>query len=136
MSIAVWVGMIALLGVAAETASVMVVYLDEAWTAGRESGAITSVEDLLERSLEAAVKRVRPLLMTVMTNVFGLLPILLDTGVGSDVAKRIAAPMWGGLVSLTTLTLLVIPAVYVSWRSFTLRSAARHRPSAARVSTA
>jgi Cu(I)/Ag(I) efflux system membrane protein CusA/SilA len=135
-SIAVWVGMIALLGVAAETASVMVVYLDEAWAAGRESGTITSIEDLLERSLEAAVKRVRPLLMTVMTNVFGLLPILLDTGVGSDVAKRIAAPMWGGLVSLTTLTLLVIPAVYVSWRSFTLRSSARHRPSGARVSAA
>ena len=60
------------------------------------------------------------MLMTVMTNVFGLLPILLDDGVGSDVAKRIAAPMWGGLVSLTILTLLVIPAIYVVWRSFHL----------------
>jgi Cu(I)/Ag(I) efflux system membrane protein CusA/SilA len=59
--------------------------------------------------------------MTVMTNIFGLLPVLLDTGVGADVAKRIAAPMWGGLVSLTLLTLLVIPAVYVIWRSFELR---------------
>ncbi len=58
--------------------------------------------------------------MTVMSNVFGLLPILLATGVGADVAKRIAAPMWGGLVSLTILTLLVIPAVYVVWRSFQL----------------
>ena len=125
-SIAVWVGMIALLGVAAETASVMVVYLDDAWNAGRESGSITTVEHLLTESLEAGVKRVRPMLMTVMTNVFGLLPILLDTGVGSDVAKRIAAPMWGGLVSLTILTLLVIPAVYVVWRTFHLR-----RPSAA-----
>ncbi len=120
-SIAVWVGMIALLGVAAETASVMVVYLDDAWTAGRKSGAIRTVEDLLEHALEAGAKRVRPMLMTVMTNVFGLLPILLDTGVGSDVAKRIAAPMWGGLVSLTILTLLVVPAVYVVWRSFALR---------------
>jgi Cu(I)/Ag(I) efflux system membrane protein CusA/SilA len=120
-SIAVWVGMIALLGVAAETASVMVVYLDDAWTEGRNNGSIRTVDDLLAASLDAGTKRVRPMLMTVMTNVFGLLPILLDDGVGSDVAKRIAAPMWGGLVSLTTLTLLVIPAVYVVWRTFHLR---------------
>ena len=119
-SIAVWVGMIALLGVAAETASVMVVYLDEAWVAGRANGTITTVPELAVASLEAGAKRVRPLLMTVMTNVFGLLPILLSTGVGSDVAKRIAAPMWGGLVSLTILTLLVIPSIYVVWRSFHL----------------
>ena len=119
-SIAVWVGMIALLGVAAETASVMVVYLDEAWVAGRANGTITTVPELAAAALEAGAKRVRPMLMTVMTNVFGLLPILLDEGVGSDVAKRIAAPMWGGLVSLTILTLLVIPAIYVVWRSFHL----------------
>ena len=124
-SIAVWVGMIALLGVAAETASVMVVYLDEAWDEGRARGSILTVADLVREALEAASKRVRPMLMTVMTNVFGLLPILLDTGVGSDVAKRIAAPMWGGLVSLTTLTLLVIPAVYVVWR--TRQLAPEHR---------
>jgi copper/silver efflux system protein len=116
-SIAVWVGMIALLGVAAETASVMVVYLEDAW----RKGGITSTDQLADAALEAAGKRVRPLLMTVMTNVFGLLPILLDDGVGSDVAKRIAAPMWGGLVSLTLLTLIVIPAVYVAWRGFSLR---------------
>ena len=125
-SIAVWVGMIALLGVAAETASVMVVYLDEAWTAGRAAGTLRTVHDLVDQSLDAATKRVRPMLMTVLTNVFGLLPILLDTGVGSDVAKRIAAPMWGGLVSLTLLTLFVIPAVYVVWRSFALRRDAKH----------
>lgn len=119
-SIAVWVGMIALLGVAAETASVMVVYLDEAWQEGRGDGTLNDESDLIARSLEAGAKRIRPMLMTVLTNVFGLLPILLDTGVGSDVAKRIAAPMWGGLVSLTVLTLLVIPAVYVVWRSFHL----------------
>jgi Cu(I)/Ag(I) efflux system membrane protein CusA/SilA len=126
-SIAVWVGMIALLGVAAETASVMVVYLDEAWSAGRANGTIRTVRELVDQSLDAATKRVRPMLMTVMTNVFGLLPILLDTGVGSDVAKRIAAPMWGGLVSLTLLTLLVIPAVYVVWRSFALRRERRRQ---------
>ncbi len=124
-SIAVWVGMIALLGVAAETASVMVVYLDEAWEKGRADGTIATVRDLVEHSLEAAVKRVRPLLMTVLANVFGLLPILLDDGVGSDLAKRIAAPMWGGLVSLTILTLFVVPAVYVVWRSFQLRRGAK-----------
>ena len=77
---------------------------------------------MVAASLAAGAKRVRPMLMTVMTNVFGLLPILLGGGVGSDVAKRIAAPMWGGLVSLTVLTLLVIPAVYVVWRSFHLRA--------------
>jgi Cu(I)/Ag(I) efflux system membrane protein CusA/SilA len=119
-SIAVWVGMIALLGVAAETASVMVVYLDEAWVAGRANNTINTVPELASAALEAGAKRVRPMLMTVMTNVFGLLPILLSDGVGSDVAKRIAAPMWGGLVSLTILTLLVIPAIYVVWRSFHL----------------
>ncbi|WP_267888068.1 efflux RND transporter permease subunit [Sorangium cellulosum] len=129
-SIAVWVGMIALRGVAAETASVMIVYLDEAWTRGREAGALASVDDLIQASLEAGAKRVRPLLMTVLTNVFGLLPVLLDDGVGSDVAKRIAAPMWGGLVSLTLLTLLVIPAMYVVWRSPQLRRAAPAAPPA------
>ncbi|XXY46195.1 efflux RND transporter permease subunit [Sorangium sp. So ce269] len=70
----------------------------------------------------------RPLLMTVLTNVFGLLPVLLDDGVGSDVAKRIASPMWGGLVSLALLTLPVIPAMYVVWRSFQLRRAAPAAP--------
>jgi copper/silver efflux system protein len=123
-SIAVWVGMIALLGVAAETTSVMVVYLEEAWTEGRRSGVILDVPSLIGASIEAGSQRVRPLLMTVMTNVFGLLPVLIDGGVGADVAKRIAAPMWGGLVSLTLLTLLVVPAVYVIWRSFELRKSA------------
>jgi Cu(I)/Ag(I) efflux system membrane protein CusA/SilA len=120
-SIAVWVGMIALLGVAAETTSVMVVYLDEAWKEGRASGAISDIPSLIRASIEAGSQRVRPLLMTVMTNIFGLLPVLIDEGVGADVAKRIAAPMWGGLVSLTLLTLLVAPAIYVIWRSFELR---------------
>jgi copper/silver efflux system protein len=124
-SIAVWVGMIALLGVAAETASVMVVYLDEAWDKGRANGTLTNKQQLLEHALDAATKRVRPLLMTVLANVFGLLPILFDDGVGSDLAKRIALPMWGGLVSLTLLTLFVVPAVYVVWRSFVLRRARR-----------
>ncbi len=126
-SIAVWVGMIALLGVAAETASVMVVYLDEAWEARGGSAGFTSTSDLVDAAIDAGSKRVRPLLMTVMTNIFGLLPVLLDTGVGADVAKRIAAPMWGGLVSLTILTLLVIPAAWVVWRTQQLRPQATER---------
>jgi Cu(I)/Ag(I) efflux system membrane protein CusA/SilA len=120
-SIAVWVGMIGLLGVAAETASVMVAYLDEAWVAGRAAGTLKTLEQLIPAAVEAGSQRVRPLLMTVMTNILGLLPVLLDSGVGADVAKRIAAPMWGGLVSLTALTLLVVPAMYVVWRSGQLR---------------
>lgn len=104
-SIAVWVGMIAPLGVAAETTSVMIVYLDDAWNEGRRSGRIVDVPSLIRASVDAGSQRVRPLLMTVMTNIFGLLPVLIDTGVGADVAKRIAAPMWGGLISLTLLTL-------------------------------
>jgi Cu(I)/Ag(I) efflux system membrane protein CusA/SilA len=130
-SIAVWVGMIALLGVAAETTSVMVVYLDGAWKEGRASGAISDIPSLIRASVEAGSQRVRPLLMTVMTNIFGLLPVLIDDGVGADVAKRIAAPMWGGLVSLTLLTLLVAPATYVIWRSFELRRA----PAAVSIAT-
>jgi copper/silver efflux system protein len=126
-SIAVWVGMIALLGVAAETASVMVVYLEDAWREGRAAGRLKTTDDLIAASVDAGSLRVRPLLMTVLSNVFGLLPIMFDTGVGADVAKRIAAPMWGGLVSLTLLTLLVIPAVYVAWRSFHLRRAREER---------
>ena len=72
-------------------------------------------------TLETAVARVRPLLMAVGMNIFGLIPVMFDTGIGSDVAKRIAAPLWGGLVSLTILTLLVIPAIYVIWRERGLR---------------
>ncbi len=123
-SVAVWVGMIALLGVAAETASVMVVYLEEAFHEGLASGRITDAPSLLAAVVDAGSLRVRPLLMTVLTNVFGLMPILFDDGVGSDVAKRIAAPMWGGLVSLTALTLVVVPCAYVVWRMHTLRAAA------------
>jgi Cu(I)/Ag(I) efflux system membrane protein CusA/SilA len=122
--------MIALLGVAAETTSVMVVYLDEAWKEGRRNDKLVSIAALVDACVEAGSRRVRPLLMTVMTNILGLLPVLLDSGVGADVAKRIAAPMWGGLVSLTALTLLVVPAIYVIWRSFELRRSIRPLVSA------
>ncbi|HKP64187.1 MAG TPA: CusA/CzcA family heavy metal efflux RND transporter [Polyangiales bacterium] len=123
-SIAVWVGMIALLGVAAETASVMVVYLEEGYTSARAEGRLASRQELLTAAENAATLRVRPLLMTVVMNILGLLPVMLDSGVGSDVAKRIAAPMWGGLVSLTLLTLFIIPVLYVIWRERPLRAGA------------
>ena len=122
-SIAVWAGMIALLGVAAETASIMVIYLDEAYTQWQAEGRLRGARDLLNMTLETAVARVRPLLMAVGMNIFGLIPVMFDIGIGSDVAKRIAAPLWGGLVSLTILTLLVIPAIYVIWREHSLRRA-------------
>jgi Cu(I)/Ag(I) efflux system membrane protein CusA/SilA len=120
-SIAVWVGMIALLGVAAETASMMVVYLDEGWNEARQAGRIRSTSDLIDTAIGSATLRVRPLLMTVGMNIVGLIPVMIDTGIGSDVAKRIAAPLWGGLLSLTVLTLMGIPVLYVIWRGFQLR---------------
>lgn len=120
-SVAVWVGMIALLGTAAETTAIMVVYLDEGFKKWTEEGRITSQEDLLTMTVEHGASRVRPLIMAVALNIFGLLPIIWSGGVGSDVAKRIAAPLWGGLISLTLLTLLVVPAVYVIWRSIQFR---------------
>jgi copper/silver efflux system protein len=124
-SIAVWVGMIALIGVATETASIMILYLDEGFKKWKEEGRLRTASDLVDMAVESAALRVRPLVMTVGMNIVGLLPVMFDTGVGSDVAKRIAAPLWGGLVSLTILTLAIIPALYVVWRSLQLRRGAR-----------
>jgi Cu(I)/Ag(I) efflux system membrane protein CusA/SilA len=115
-SVAVWVGLIGLLGIAAETASIMVIYLDEGWRRWQAEGRIRTADDLVAMALESAGQRVRPLLMTVVMNVVGLVPVMVATGVGADVAKRIAAPLWGGLLSLTLLTLAVIPALYVMWK--------------------
>jgi copper/silver efflux system protein len=120
-SIAVWVGMIALIGVAAETASVMVIYLEQAHERWRSEGRIHTVDDLAACALDGAVLRVRPLLMTVGMNLVGLAPVMLATGAGSDVMKRIASPMIGGLVTLLLLTLVIVPVAYVSWRAIGLR---------------
>ncbi|MBS0607400.1 MAG: efflux RND transporter permease subunit, partial [Verrucomicrobia bacterium] len=117
-SVAVWVGMIALLGTAAETTAIMVVYLDEGFKKWLEEGRMKSQDDLLTMTVEHGASRVRPLIMAVALNIFGLLPIIWSQGVGSDIAKRIAAPLWGGLISLTFLTLFVVPAIYVIWRGF------------------
>jgi Cu(I)/Ag(I) efflux system membrane protein CusA/SilA len=120
-SIAVWVGMIALVGVAAETASVMVVYLEQAYESWRKAGKLLSPDDLISCALEGAVRRVRPLLMTVGMNLVGLAPVMFADGPGADVLKRIASPMLGGLVTLLLMTLVIVPAIYVSWRRFGLR---------------
>lgn len=120
-SVAVWVGMIALLGTAAETTAIMVTYLDEGFKKWTEEGRLISQEDLYSMTVEHGASRVRPLIMAVALNIFGLLPIIWSGGVGSDIAKRVAAPLWGGLVSLTLLTLLVVPAIYVIWRSIQFR---------------
>jgi Cu(I)/Ag(I) efflux system membrane protein CusA/SilA len=125
MSIAVAVGFIALAGVAAETGVVMLVYLDNAWDAVRErcraEGRVPGPADLYEAVMEGAVARVRPKIMTVVTTMAGLMPIMWDSGTGSEVMSRIAAPMIGGMISSTVLTLAVIPAIYALVKQWRLR---------------
>ncbi len=116
MSVAVAVGFIALAGVAAETGVVMLIYLDHAWAAVRQKSALAgrqpTVAELYAAVMEGAVERVRPKMMTVVTIFAGLLPIMWSTGTGAEVMRRIAAPMVGGMISSTLLTLIVIPALY------------------------
>jgi Cu(I)/Ag(I) efflux system membrane protein CusA/SilA len=123
LSVAVAVGFIALAGVAAETGVVMLIYLDHAWEAlkaqCRAAGRAPEVGDLYAAVMEGAVERVRPKMMTVVAIMAGLLPIMWGTGSGSEVMRRIAAPMVGGMISSTVLTLAVIPAIYAlvkQWR--------------------
>jgi Cu(I)/Ag(I) efflux system membrane protein CusA/SilA len=116
MSIAVWVGLIALAGVAAETSAVMLAYLDEACKRRKESGQLRTLQDLLETVQQGAVERIRPMAMAGLANILGLIPVMWATGTGADVMKRLAAPMIGGIGSAMLLTLLVIPAIYVIWR--------------------
>jgi Cu(I)/Ag(I) efflux system membrane protein CusA/SilA len=123
MSVAVAVGFIALAGVAAETGVVMLIYLDHAWeemkAKCRVVGTRPSATELYAAVMEGAVERVRPKMMTVVAIMAGLLPIMWETGTGSEVMSRIAAPMVGGMISSTILTLGVIPALYAlvkQWR--------------------
>ncbi len=127
-SIAAYVGMIALVGMAAETATIMVVYLDQAYRAWSEEGRLRSTADLVSMVAETATRRVRPLMMTMVTDVVALMPVMFAMGPGADVAKRIASPMWGGLVSLLVLTLFIIPVLYLVWRGRQLRSGAVPEP--------
>ena len=125
LSVAVVVGFIALAGVAAETGVVMLIYLDHAWEAINTKRATTggkpSLADLYAAVMEGAVERVRPKMMTVIAIMAGLLPIMWSSGTGSEVMRRIAAPMVGGMVSSTFLTLIVIPAIYALVKEISIR---------------
>ena len=130
-SVAVAIGFVALAGVAAETGVVMLIYLDHAWRDRMKAGSSPTLRDLYDAVVEGAVERVRPKMMTVTAIMAGLLPILWGSGAGASVMKRIAAPMVGGMVSSTVMTLLVIPAVYSLWKERELARrthAARTRP--------
>ena len=116
LSVAVWVGMIALAGLDAETGVVMLLYLNLAYRKFKAEGRLKTLADLKEAAFEGAVKRVRPKLMTVGAAWFGLVPILFSSGTGSDVMKRIAAPMVGGVFTSLVLVLLVYPAIFVLWK--------------------
>ncbi|MCB1820598.1 MAG: efflux RND transporter permease subunit [Candidatus Competibacteraceae bacterium] len=133
LSVAVGVGFIALAGVAAETGVVMLVYLDQALTRRREiaqvEGRGVTLVDVREAVIEGALLRLRPKMMTVATIIVGLLPIMYGHGTGSEVMQRIAAPMIGGMVSATVLTLIVIPAAYLVWKGWAIRREASLIPN-------
>ena len=118
MSVAVWVGLIALAGLDAETGVVMLLYLDQAWEKHRLAGRMSNMADLYAAVKEGAVQRIRPKMMTVCAILFGLLPIMWSPvyQAGADVMKRIATPMIGGVVTSAILELLIYPVIYVIWR--------------------
>lgn len=116
MSVAVWVGLIALLGVDAETAVFMLLYLDLAFHDAQREGGIHSWDDLREAIVHGAVKRLRPKVMTVACMLFGLLPIMWSAGTGADVMKRIAAPMLGGIITSFLMELVVYPPIFAIWK--------------------
>ena len=117
MSVAVWVGIIALAGLDAETGVVMLLYLDLAFEQWAKAGRMRDVTDLRDAIYHGAVKRVRPKAMTACVIIAGLAPILWSHGAGADVMKRIAIPMVGGVVTSTLMELLVYPAIYYLWRA-------------------
>ena len=133
MSVAVWVGLIALAGLDAETGVVMLLYLDQAWEKYVAQGRMNSMADLHLAVKEGAVQRIRPKIMTVCAILFGLLPIMWSptTQAGADVMKRIAAPMIGGVVTSAILELLIYPVIFVIWRRRSLPKDARDRHSEA-----
>jgi Cu(I)/Ag(I) efflux system membrane protein CusA/SilA len=129
MSVAVWVGIIALAGLDAETGVVMLLYLTLAHDRRLREGRLATFGDLEEAIVEGAARRLRPKLMTVTAMIIGLLPVLWSTGTGADVMKRIAAPMVGGLVTSFLLELTVYPAIFAAWKSVRLRETGPRGPS-------
>jgi Cu(I)/Ag(I) efflux system membrane protein CusA/SilA len=121
LSVAVVVGFIAVAGLAVETGVVMLVYLDEAYQRGVAEGRMNSASDLYAAITKGTAERVRPIVMTVSTTLIGLLPVMHGSETGSQVMKRIAAPMVGGLISATILTLLILPCIYSIWKRWGLR---------------
>ena len=116
MSIGVWVGLIALMGVDAETGVFMLLYLDLAYDHARQEGRLRNLPDLQAAIVQGAVKRIRPKFMTVACMFMGLVPIMWSAGAGADVMKRIAAPMIGGIVTSFVLELVAYPAIYEVWK--------------------
>ncbi|OPY74767.1 MAG: Cation efflux system protein CusA [Syntrophorhabdus sp. PtaU1.Bin153] len=116
MSIAVWVGIIALAGLDAETGVVMLLYLELAHDQWKREGKLTGIEGLKDAIMHGAVKRIRPKIMTVSVILAGLIPIMFSHGAGADIMKRIAAPMIGGVITSTILELIIYPAIYMLWR--------------------
>ena len=133
LSTAVLVGVIALVGLAAQTGVVMIVYIDQAFARRLRAGQIRTLDDIIHAHSEGTVQRVRPKLMTVGTMLIGLLPLLWAQGSGADVMKRVAAPMIGGLLSSAFLTLEIIPVIYTYWRYAQLKKAERTGKSLAEV---
>lgn len=112
MSVAIWVGIIALMGVAIQDTMVMVVFLDEAWTRKKLAGQLQSIKDCVDATIEGAMKSLRSIIMDLVTDFIGLLPVMLAVGLGADVMKRLSAPMFGGLILLMFFILIVIPVFY------------------------
>ncbi len=125
LSIAVWVGIIALAGLDAETGVVMLLYLDVAYKEWQDKGMMRGIKDLIDSIHHGAVKRVRPKIMTASVIVAGLVPIMWSNGAGADVMKRIAAPMLGGVVTSVLMELAVYPVIYYLWKSYELKKEAK-----------
>ncbi len=123
MSIAVWVGIIALAGLDAETGVVMLLYLELSHEEWRGKGMLKTMADLKDAIMHGAVKRIRPKIMTVSVILAGLIPVMFSTGTGSDIMKRIAAPMVGGVITSTILELVIYPAIYMLWKGREFRKA-------------
>jgi len=121
LSVAVWVGMIALAGLDAETGVVMLLYLTLSHKRRLESGRLNTHADLLDAIVDGAARRIRPKLMTILVNIVGLAPVIWSTGIGSDVMRRIAVPLFGGVITSFLLELTVYPAIFAIWKGYRQR---------------